>query len=49
LRLVPVTPLETLQAKRDANNLRRDTIQKEFVVLGAENERIENAIKALTA
>lgn len=49
LRLVPVTPIETLQAKRDANNLRRDTIQKEFVALGAENVRIENAIAALTA
>jgi hypothetical protein len=49
VKLVPVSPLETLEAKHAANNLRRETIQQEFVALGHENARIENAIAALKA
>lgn len=49
VQLVAVTPLESLEAKLAANNTRRDVIQKEYVALGHENGRIENAIAALKA
>lgn len=49
VQLVAVTPLESLETKLAANNTRRDVIQKEYVALGHENGRIENAIAALKA
>ena len=49
VRLIPLTPLESLEGKLSANNARRDAIQKEYLALGAENDRLTNAIAALKA
>lgn len=49
IRLVPVTPLESMENRRATIKERRDSIQKEFVDLGKEDERLEQAIKVLRA
>lgn len=49
VRLVEVTPLESMEARRSAIKNRREVLQKEFVDLGKEDERLEQAIKVLKA